>query len=131
MKNSRKRQGAEEPTGAIVIRTIAMPADTNASGDIFGGWLMSQMDIGGAVLAQQLARGHVITAAVEGLAFIAPVKVGDTVTCYARLAKRGRTSMHLALEAWASRPGEATLQQVAKGVYVYVFIDENGKPQEW
>lgn len=114
--------------GKMVIRTIAMPRDTNARGDIFGGWLMSQLDLGGAVLAQQLARGRVTTAAVEKLDFIAPVKVGDTVTCFAKLLSRGRTSMRVGLEARATCHGGIATVAVARGVYVYVAIDEEGKP---
>ena len=82
-----------EPRGEIVIRTLAMPADSNANGDIFGGWIMSQMDLGGAVLARALAVSRVVTVAVEAMSFVAPVYVGDTVTCYAELQSVGRTSM--------------------------------------
>ncbi|MDR1789299.1 MAG: acyl-CoA thioesterase [Opitutaceae bacterium] len=126
--NAETPQGAAGSQGRLVIRTIAMPCDTNARGDIFGGWLMSQLDLGGAVLAQQLANGRVTTVAVEKLDFIAPVKVGDTVTCFARLLSRGRTSMRLGLEAWATRHGEITTKQVARGIYIYVAIDAEGRP---
>src|SRR5258708_26952819 len=88
------------PKGELVIRTIAMPADTNANGDIFGGWLMSQMDLGGAVLARTVARSRVVTVAVEGMTFLHPVLVGDTVACYATVLRTGRTSTRIAVEVW-------------------------------
>src|SRR5437763_10037605 len=84
---------AETPQGELVIRTIAMPADTNPNGDIFGGWLMAQMDLGSGILASKMAKTRVVTVAVEGMSFLAPVRVGDTVACYARVESVGRTSM--------------------------------------
>ena len=77
----------------MVLRTLAMPADTNANGDIFGGWLMSQMDIGGAIMAKEIAQGRVVTVRVDGMTFLRPVAVGDVVCCYARCVKRGNTSV--------------------------------------
>ena len=82
---------ADRPEGALLLRTLAMPADTNPSGDIFGGWLMSQMDMGGAILAKELARGRVVTIAVDGMTFHRPVAVGDVVCCYGRCTHVGRT----------------------------------------
>ena len=87
-----------KPQGEIVIRAIAMPADTNSNGDIFGGWIVSQMDLGGAVLARSVAQSRVVTVAIEAMSFVAPVNVGDTVTCYARIQDIGRTSMKVAME---------------------------------
>ena len=116
------------PTGEIVIRTIAMPADTNANGDIFGGWLLSQMDLGGAVLARSTARSRVVTVAIDSMAFIRAVNVGDLVTCYAKLLSVGRTSMKIHVEAWTQHFAEGTLLRVTEGTLTYVAIDDAGKP---
>ena len=120
---------AAVPDGEVVIRTIAMPADANANGDIFGGWLMSQMDLGGAILARGTAHCRVTTVAVDGMSFLRPVNVGDVVTCYAKLLGIGRTSMKIAVEVWVQRYADSTLHQVTEGTFTYVAIDERGKPQ--
>jgi acyl-CoA thioesterase YciA len=117
------------PQGDIVIRTIAMPADTNANGDVFGGWLVSQMDLGGAVLARTIARSRVATVAIDAMSFVAPVNVGDTVTCYAHLNRIGRTSMKINLEAWSQHYAGGDPRRVTQGVFTYVAIDDKGKPQ--
>jgi acyl-CoA thioesterase YciA len=106
-----------------------MPADANANGDIFGGWLFSQMDLGGAVLARGLARSRVVTVAVDAMNFVTPVNVGDIVTCYARLESIGRTSLKIAIEAWVKRGTADTEHHVTHGLFTYVAIDERGKPQ--
>ena len=116
------------PTGEVVIRTIAMPADTNNNGDIFGGWLVSQMDIGGAVLARSTAVSRVTTVAIDAITFHRPVAVGDIVTCYAKLDRVGRTSMTIAVEAWVHRYTTESQQLVTSGHFVYVAIDQTGKP---
>jgi acyl-CoA thioesterase YciA len=118
-----------DPKGEVVIRTMAMPSDANANGDIFGGWLMSQMDLGGAILARGTAHCRVTTVAVDGMSFLRPVNVGDVVTCYAELLSVGRTSMKIAVEAWVQRYSDSTLQHVTEGTYTYVAIDDGGKPQ--
>jgi acyl-CoA thioesterase YciA len=117
-----------EPHGELVIRTIAMPADTNPSGDIFGGWLMSQMDLGAAIYARNLSRSRVTTVAVEAMAFLNPVRVGDIVNCYASLLKVGRSSMRIDVEAWVQRGDDGHLRRVTEGVFTYVAIDEAGRP---
>lgn len=117
-----------EPHGELVIRTIAMPADTNPSGDIFGGWLMSQMDLGAAIYARNLSRSRVTTVAVDGMSFLNPVSVGDIVNCHAFLLKVGRTSMKIQVEAWVQREADGKLLRVTAGVFTYVAIDEAGKP---
>ncbi|HUR56351.1 MAG TPA: acyl-CoA thioester hydrolase YciA [Opitutaceae bacterium] len=117
------------PTGEVVIRTIAMPADANANGDIFGGWLMSQMDLGGAILARGTAHSRVTTVAIDGMSFLRPVNVGDVVTCYGRLLGVGRTSMKIAVDAWVQRYADTTMQRVTEGTFTYVAIDDAGKPQ--
>lgn len=119
---------ANEPHGELVIRTIAMPADTNPNGDIFGGWLMSQMDLGAAIYAQNLSRSRVTTVAVDGMSFLNPVNVGDIVNCHASLLKTGRTSMKIAVEAWVQRGLDGKRLRVTAGVFTYVAIDDNGRP---
>jgi acyl-CoA thioesterase YciA len=119
---------AEQPQGEMVIQTIAMPADTNPSGDIFGGWIISQMDLGSGILAAKVAQTRVVTVAIEGMSFLRPVHVGDRVACYARVEKIGRTSMVIPVEVWVRRymSGEEVL--VTKGVFTYVALGPDGKP---
>jgi acyl-CoA thioesterase YciA len=116
-----------QPKGELVIRTMAMPADTNAHGDIFGGWLMAQMDLGAAILAQQVAKSRVTTVAVDGMAFHWPVRVGETVACYATLERVGRTSMTIHIEVWVQRH-DSVQQCVTEAVFTYVALDSDGKP---
>ena len=125
---SENRPSATQPQGELVIRTIAMPADTNANGDIFGGWLMSQMDLGAAIVAKNLSRSRITTVAVDGMVFHHPVYVGDIVNCHATLLKTGRTSMKIAVEAWVQRGKDGTLLRVTEAVFTYVAIDDVGRP---
>lgn len=118
---------ATEPKGALTIRTLAMPADTNPAGDIFGGWVMSQMDIAGAIAAVERARGRVVTVAVEAMTFIAPVKVGDVLCVYAEIERVGNTSITVGLEAWVRRNRLADRTKVTEARFVYVSLDENGQ----
>jgi acyl-CoA thioesterase YciA len=114
---------ASPPAGAPAIRTIAMPADTNPAGDIFGGWLMAQMDLAAGNAAARRARGRCATVAVDGKASLSPVSVGDEVSLYAELASVGRTSMRIAVEAWRrGRDGEEA-NQVTRAVFTFVAID--------
>jgi len=119
----------EEPRGELVIKTLAMPADTNPSGDIFGGWLLSQMDIGGGIIARTTAGCRVTTVAITGMRFWAPVHVGDTVCVFAELLKIGRTSMTFSITAWvtACDRGEKNIL-VTEAVFTYVAIDRHGTP---
>ena len=117
---------ATEPSGALTIRTLAMPADTNPAGDIFGGWVMSQMDIAGAIAAVERAQGRVVTVAVEGMTFIAPVKVGDVLCVYTTIERVGTTSITVAIEAWARRDRIADRVKVTDGRFVYVALAEDG-----
>jgi len=117
-----------EPHGEIVIRAIAMPADTNPNGDIFGGWLISQMDLGGGVMARTVASSRVATVAIDAMSFVAPVSVGDTVTCYARLHGIGHTSMKIGIEAWSQHHLGGPQRLVTQGVFTYVAIDAGGRP---
>ena len=118
----------ENPQGELVIRTIAMPADTNPSGDIFGGWIMSQMDLGSGILASKTARSRVVTVAVDGMSFLQPVRVGDTVACYAQVESIGRTSMKIPVEVWAQRYRRTERILVTRAVFTYVAVDQSGRP---
>jgi acyl-CoA thioesterase YciA len=117
-----------QPKGELVIRTIAMPKDTNPNGDIFGGWIMSQMDLGSGILAAKTAKTRVVTVAMEGMSFLEPVRVGDTVACYAWVEKIGRTSMTIPVEAWVQRYMDGREERVTRGVFIYVAVDDAGKP---
>ena len=117
-----------QPKGELVIRTVAMPADTNPNGDIFGGWIMSQMDIGSGILASKTAQSRVATVAVEGMSFLHPVHVGDTVACYAWVEKIGRTSMTIPVEVWVQPYRRTEQTRVTHAIFTYVALDENGKP---
>ena len=116
------------PKGELVIRTVAMPADTNPNGDIFGGWIMSQMDIGSGILASKTAQRRVATVAVEGMSFLHPVKVGDTVACYAWVERIGRTSMTIPVEVWVQPYRRTEQTRVTHAVFTYVALDEAGRP---
>lgn len=118
---------ATEPKGALTIRTLAMPADTNPAGDIFGGWVMSQMDIAGAIAAVERVKGRVVTVAVEAMTFIAPVKVGDVLCVYADIERVGNTSITIGLEAWVRRNRLDDRVKVTDARFVYVSLDENGR----
>ncbi len=115
---------AEEP----VIRTIAMPADTNPSGDIFGGWLMSHMDLAGSSAAGRRAHGRTATVAVDSMHFLRPVKVGDEVSVYARVVGTGRTSIRISVEAWR-RPRLGEMSKVTQAIFVFVAIGDDGRPR--
>lgn len=118
----------KHPSGEIVYRSVAMPADTNANGDMFGGWLLSQMDLGGAILAKKITKKRVVTVALDGLSFIHPVRVGDVVTCYANVVKIGNSSIKICVSTWVYMyPSEENLL-VTEGVFTYVALDENNKP---
>lgn len=118
------------PEGELVLRTLAMPADTNANGDIFGGWIMSQMDIGGAILAKEVAEGRVVTVAVNGITFLKPVAVGDVVCCYARCIRTGRSSITVNIEVWVKKVSSDPIGQrycVTEAVFTYVAVDDDNK----
>jgi acyl-CoA thioesterase YciA len=118
-----------EPLGDLCIRTLAMPADTNANGDIFGGWLLSQMDVGGGIFASKVARSRTVTVAIEAMNFRKPVYVGDLVSVHATLVRIGRTSVTVRLEAWVLRRKEMRSILVTDGNFTYVSIDDHGHPQ--
>lgn len=117
----------QQPEGEVSIRTIAMPADTNPSGDIFGGWLMSQMDLAGGTFARHVARGRVATVAVDGFTFQKPVLVGDELTCYSQIIRRGRSSLTVKVSAWVRRGDSGEHLRVTEGLFTFVAIDEHRK----
>lgn len=117
-----------KPTGDLTLRTLAMPADANAAGDIFGGWVMAQMDLSCGIRAAERARGRVVTAAVKEMAFEMPVKIGDTLCIYTDVVKVGRTSMTLKVEAWAQRYLSDLMEKVTDADFVMVALDREGRP---
>lgn len=122
----------KNPRGQLILRTLAMPGDTNPAGDIFGGWIMAQMDIAGGILAKELTCSRIVTVAVDSMRFFKPVRVGDTVGCYGQLVKIGTTSITINLEVWVrpavASPGiDIAMEQVTAAAFTYVAVDENGK----
>ena len=118
---------SEWPVGEITLQTVPLPADSNANGDIFGGWLMSQMDLGASVLARRRAMGRVATVAVDAMQFHKPVKIGDVVTIHAEMQREGRSSMRIAIEVWVTRVPEDRRLKVTQAVSTFVAIDEEGR----
>jgi acyl-CoA thioesterase YciA len=118
-----------QPKGELALRTVAMPADTNPAGDIFGGWIMSLMDLAAGMTAATRAKGRVATAAVSKLSFIQPVKVGDVVCVYSDLVRTGRTSITLGVEAWVLRGGQGERELVTDAEFVLVAVDGAGRPR--
>ena len=119
----------DTPTGELTLRTMAMPADTNASGDIFGGWVLSQMDLAGGIAAGQRAEGRVVTIAVDKMKFIRPVHVGDVLCVYTNILRIGRSSMEIKLEAWALRHRYGGREKVTEAIFTMVAVDDTGKPR--
>jgi len=117
-----------KPKGELTIQTIAMPRDTNANGDIFGGWLLAQMDLCAGILAKHTSKGRIATVALNSMTFLKPVKVGDIVSCYAELEKVGNTSMTINVEVWVS-PINAPQEKVTSGSFILVAINDQGKPR--
>ncbi len=121
-------QTSSKPKGELVTRTVAMPKDTNPNGDIFGGWLMAQMDLGSGILASKTARTRVVTVALDGMSFLRPVRVGDTVACYAWVESIGRSSMKIPVEVWVQRYMQTEQTLVTQAVFIYVAVDQKGRP---
>ncbi|MEZ8823203.1 acyl-CoA thioester hydrolase YciA [Vibrio sp. 10N.261.55.A7] len=120
------------PKGQLLLRTLAMPADTNANGDIFGGWIMSQLDLAGGILAKEISSGRIVTVSVSSITFKKPVKVGDVVCCYGECTKIGRTSMSIQLDVWVKpvrEEGVGERFQVCDATFNYVAVDNKGKPR--
>jgi len=117
------------PQGELTVRTMAMPADTNPMGDIFGGYLLSQMDIAGGIYTQKLAKGRTVTIAVDSMTFYKPLNVGDVVCCYCDTLKIGKTSVSVKIEVWTIRKFESNRVKITEGVFTYVAIDDSRKPR--
>ncbi|MBS9783078.1 MAG: acyl-CoA thioester hydrolase YciA [Pasteurella sp.] len=120
-----------EPEGKLILRTLAMPSDTNANGDIFGGWIMSQMDMGGAILAKEIAKGRVVTVSVNSMNFLHPVSVGDVVCCYGKCTRVGRSSLQVKVEIFIKRvyEGERERECVTEAEFTFVAVGKEGKPR--
>ncbi len=125
-----KASADRRPSGDLLIRTMAMPADTNPSGDIFGGWVLSQMDIAGGVLSKQKAMGRTVTIAVDAMTFHRPVLVGDVLCCYGEVKRVGNTSVTIKLEAWVKRELGDDRILVTEGTFTYVAVDETRRPRK-
>lgn len=125
-----ERAVGSEPCGELAIRTVAMPADANANGDIFGGWLLAQMDIAGGITAKRRAGGRVVTVAIQSMAFHRPVFIGDVLCAYADLLRVGRTSMTYRIEAWVIRHHDGSRLKVTEGEFTYVAVDADRRPRE-
>lgn len=120
--------GPEPKHEQLTVCVVAMPGDTNANGDIFGGWVLSQMDLAGGILAVDVARGRCVTVAIEAMTFIRPVKVGDVLCVYTEIDRIGRTSIRVHVEAWARRFSTHRKEKVTDATFTFVAIDEAGKP---
>ena len=117
-----------QPVGQLALQTLAMPRDTNANGDIFGGWLVSQMDLAAGIATKQVTRGRSATVAIKNVSFLFPVSVGSIVSCYAEVVEIGRSSMQIDIEVWISNSiTQHGQRKVAEGHFVFVAIDENGR----
>ena len=114
-----------KPSGELALQTLAMPKDTNSNGDVFGGWLMSQMDLAGSITASRRAQGRTATVAVTGMAFLTPVKVGSVVSCYTDIVEVGRSSIRINVEVWINPHKEPV--KVTEGEFVFVAIDDRGR----
>ena len=120
---------ASAPRGHLASRVLAMPSDTNPRGDIFGGWIMSLMDMAGKMSATAIAGSRVVTVAVDRIVFREPVQVGDVVCCYTDHVRTGRTSVTLSIEVWAMRQGQGDRVKVTDATFTFVAVDEHGRPQ--
>lgn len=118
-----------EPSGELSTRAMAMPADTNPMGDIFGGYLLSQMDIAGGIYTQKIAKGRTVTISVDSMSFLKPLNVGDVLCCYCDTIKIGRTSITVQVEAWTIRKFQSERELITEGVFTYVAVDRNRKPR--
>ena len=119
---------SDTPKGTLTIRTLAMPADSNPSGDIFGGWVLSQMDIAAGICAVERARCRAVTVALDGMSFLEPVKIGDVLSVYAELIGVGNTSLDIHVEAWTQRSRSGNETKVTEAKFKFVALDENGRP---
>jgi acyl-CoA thioesterase YciA len=119
-----------KPEGTLSLQTIAMPADTNWSGDVFGGWIVSQMDLAGAIHAERFSKGRCATIAINQMTFLVPVKVGDVITCYTKILKVGNTSIQMEIEVWDSHDSSRDAVRVTEGVFTFVAVDVAGNKRQ-
>ena len=124
-----RRTESPEPRGVLTVRVSAMPADTNANGDIFGGWVLSRMDQAGGIAAVERAEGRVVTIALDAMTFIRPVRVGDVLEVYTEVESIGRTSMKVHVEAWARRFRTSVHEKVTNATFTFVAIGDDGQPR--
>ena len=117
-----------ENDGDLVIRTLAMPSNTNINGDIFGGWIISQMDIGGCIAAQKITNGKVVTVAIDSMKFVKPISIGDTVCVYAKKIKKGNTSIKYSIKTYVTRRNTNHREKVTEAIFTYVKVNEDGIP---
>lgn len=132
MTSSSSEAERRQPKGQLEIRTVAMPADSNNNGDIFGGWVLSQMDIAGGIASSRRCRGRCATVAIDAMTFHLPVKIGDVLCCYTEVVKVGNTSITVKIEAWTQPSIEQGLgrQLVTEGTFVFVAIDDDRRPRK-
>ncbi len=118
------------PEGTLSLQNIAMPADTNWSGDVFGGWIVSQMDLAGAIHVERLSKGRCATIAINQMTFLVPVKVGNVISCYTKILKVGNTSVQVQIEVWNSHDNSRDPIRVTQGVFTFVAVDVNGNKRQ-
>ncbi|EQC43785.1 acyl-CoA thioesterase [Bacteriovorax sp. Seq25_V] len=128
-EETKKSSEKKQVSGELCVRTLAMPGDTNPNGDIFGGWVLSQMDIAGGIFSGKHCHGRTVTVAIESMTFLKPVLVGDVLCCYCDLIKEGNSSITLKIEAWTIRRFETERVLVTEGVFTYVAVDEERRPR--
>jgi len=126
---SEKQPETATPKGELVLRAAAFPADTNPDGDIFGGWLLAQMDIAGGLAAKERSQGRVVTVSLDRMVFHKPVHIGDILCCYAHEERLGRTSVTFRVQAWVLREGIGPRELVTEGLFTFVALDEHAKPR--
>ncbi|MDM1020907.1 acyl-CoA thioesterase [Acinetobacter sp. VNK23] len=118
------------PEGTLSLQNIAMPADTNWSGDVFGGWIVSQMDLAGAIHVERFSKGRCATIAINQMTFLIPVKVGNVISCYTKILKVGNTSVQVQIEVWNSHDDSREPVRITEGVFTFVAVDVNGNKRQ-
>ena len=121
---------SNRPEGVLSLQNIAMPADTNWSGDVFGGWIVSQMDLAGAIHVERLSKGRCATIAINEMTFLVPVKVGNVISCYTKILKVGNTSVQVQIEVWNSHDNSREPIRITQGVFTFVAVDVNGNKRQ-
>ncbi len=121
---------SNHPEGVLSLQNIAMPADTNGSGDVFGGWIVSQMDLAGAIHVERLSKGRCATIAINEMTFLVPVKVGNVISCYTKILKVGNTSVQVQIEVWNSHDNSREPIRITQGVFTFVAVDVNGNKRQ-